>query len=357
MRRRQFISLLGSAAAAAWPTAARAQQAMPMIGYLNAQSIDGFTERLLRGFRLGLKETGYIEGENVAIEYRWAENQYDRLPALVAELVRRRVAVIIAIGALPSVFAAKKETTTIPIIFAAPDDPVKLGLVASLARPGGNMTGVNFFSGELTAKRLELLRELVPGAARVAVLVNPTNAPTLESTLRDVEAAAHAMGLQIQVLNASTSREIDATFATFVRERLDALFVAQDAFFNIRRHQLANMAARHAVPMASGSRDIAEVGGLMSYGTNIADAYHQMGVYAGRILKGATPKCSASPCRRCCSPAPTRCSNEARHLLQCMSQLVAQSVGGQAVEFTSAFGEAAEVHGRRAPIASEAYDP
>ena len=239
-------------------------------------------------FRQGLRETGYIEGENVAIEYRWAENQYDRLPTLANELVRRRVAVIVGVGALASAFAAKAATTTIPIVFVAPDDPVKLGLVASLARPDGNLTGVNFFSGELIAKRLEVLRELVPGVARVAILVNPANL-TVNSTLRDVETAARAMGLQIKVFNASTSREIDTAFITFVREQPNALFVAQDSFFNVRRHQLANMAARHAVPMASASRDIAEVGGLMSYGTNIADAYRQVGIYTGRILKGAKP--------------------------------------------------------------------
>ena len=288
MKRREFIALLGGAAAA-WPLAARAQQAaMPVIGYLNAQALEGFTERLLRGFRQGLREAGYIEGENVAIEYRWAENQYDRLPTLANELVRRRVPVIVGVGALASVFAAKAATTTIPIVFVAPDDPVKLGLVASLARPDGNLTGVNFFSGELTAKRLEVLRELVPGVARVAILVNPANL-TVDSTLRDVETAARAMGLQIKVFNASTSREIDTAFITFVREQPNALFVAQDSFFNVRRHQLANMAARHAVPMASASRDIAEVGGLMSYGTNIADAYRQVGIYTGRILKGAKP--------------------------------------------------------------------
>ena len=287
MKRREFITLLGGAAA--WPLAARAQQpAMPVIGYLNAQALEGFTERLLRGFRQGLREAGYIEGENVAIEYRWAENQYDRLPTLANELVRRRVAVIVGVGALASAFAAKAATTTIPIVFVAPDDPVKLGLVASLARPDGNLTGVNFFSGELTAKRLEVLRELVPGVARVAILVNPANL-TVDSTLRDVETAARAMGLQIKVFNASTSREIDTAFITFVREQPNALFVAQDSFFNVRRHQLANMAARHAVPMASASRDIAEVGGLMSYGTNIADAYRQVGIYTGRILKGAKP--------------------------------------------------------------------
>ena len=288
MKRREFITLL-SGAAAAWPLAARAQPpAMPVIGYLNAQALEGFTERLLRGFRQGLREAGYIEGENVAIEYRWAENQYDRLPTLANELVRQRVAVIVGVGALASAFAAKAATTTIPIVFVAPDDPVKLGLVTSLARPDGNLTGVNFFSGELTAKRLEVLRELVPGVARVAILVNPANL-TVDSTLRDVETAARAMGLQIKVFNASTSREIDTAFITFVREQPNALFVAQDSFFNVRRHQLANMAARHAVPMASASRDIAEVGGLMSYGTNIADAYRQVGIYTGRILKGAKP--------------------------------------------------------------------
>jgi putative ABC transport system substrate-binding protein len=262
---------------------------MPVIGVLHTQSLEEFTGRLLRGFRQGLKEAGFVEGENVVIEYRWAENQMDRLPALAAELVRRKVAVIFATGGLPAVFAAKAATTTIPILFSAPGDPVGFGLVTSLAKPGGNLTGTNFFSSELTTKRLELLRELVPGAARVAVLVNPANATGTETTLRDVEAAARAIGLQIQVLNASTGREIDAAFASLVRERADALFVGQDGFFNIRRHQLANMAARHAVPMASGSRDIAEVGGLMSYGTNITDAYRQVGVYAGRILKGAKP--------------------------------------------------------------------
>ena len=288
MRRREFITLLGGGAAA-WPLAARAQQpAMPVIGFLGGTSPDTFADRL-RAFRQGLKDTGYVEGENVAIEYRWAENQIDRLPELAAELVRRKVAVIAATGGVTSTFAAKAATTTIPIVFGAGEDPVRLGLVASLARPGGNLTGINFFAVELAAKRLELLRELVPGAARVAVLVNPANATNTETTLRDVEPAARAIGLQIQVLNASTSREIDAAFATFVRERPDALFVGQDVFFVSRRVQLANMAARHAVPMTSGSRDIVEVGGLMSYGSNITDAHRQIGVYAGRILKGAKP--------------------------------------------------------------------
>ena len=237
----------------------------------------------------GPEESGYVEGENVAIEYRWAENQIDRLPELAAELVRRRVAVIAATGGPPSVLAAKAATTTIPIVFIVAEDPVRLGLVASLARPGGNLTGINFFTTELVAKRLELLRELVPAATRVAVLVNPANAARCETTLRDVEPAARAMGLQIQVLNASTSREIDAAFATFVRERPDALFVGTDPFFTSRRVQLAHLAARHAIPATYADARFAEAGGLMSYGANIADAYRQVGVYTGRILKGAKP--------------------------------------------------------------------
>ena len=289
MRRREFITLLGGAAVA-WPLVVRAQQpAMPVIGFLGGTSPDTFADRL-RAFRQGLKDTGYVEGENVAIEYRWAEGQNDRLPELAAELVSRKVAVIAASGGPAPAFAAKTATTRIPIVFGVGEDPVRLGLVASLARPGGNATGINFFNNELTAKRLELLRELVPGAARVAVLVNQASgASNTETTLRDVEPAARAIGLQIQVLNASTSLEIDAAFATFVRERLDALFVGQDVFFVSRRVQLANMAARHSVPMTSGSRDLAEVGGLMSYGANIRDAHGEIGVYAGRILKGASP--------------------------------------------------------------------
>jgi len=291
IKRREAITLVGGAAVAPamlWPRAARAQQpVMPVIGFLNSTSPDGSTERL-RGFRQGLKEAGYVERENVAIEYRWAENQIDRLPALAAELVRRPAAVIAATNT-SSALAAKAATTTIPIVFIVAEDPVRLGLVASLARPSGNLTGINFFSGELAAKRLELLRELVPAATRVAVLVNPTNAPTTESALRGVEAAARAMGLQIQVLNASTSREIDTAFATFVRERPDAVFVNLDPFLNSRRAQLVNLASRHAVPATFSNRDFAEIGGLMSYGTNIADAFRQLGVYTGRILKGAKP--------------------------------------------------------------------
>jgi ABC-type uncharacterized transport system substrate-binding protein len=286
VKRREFITLLGGAAAA-WPVAARAQQvAMPVIGFLESASPDA--DRL-RAFRQGLKDTGYVEGENVAIEYRWAEGQFDRLSALAAELVDRRVAVIVASGGTAPAFAAKAATTTIPIVLTVSEDPVRLGLIASLSRPGGNLTGINFLSSELTAKRLELLRELVPAASRVAVLINPANAATTETTLRDVEAAARAIGMQIRVLNASTSREINAAFATFVRERPDALFVGGDSFFNSRRVQLAILAAHHAMPATYQGRQYAEAGGLMSYGSNLSDAYRQVGVYVGRILKGAKP--------------------------------------------------------------------
>jgi putative ABC transport system substrate-binding protein len=284
VRRREFVTLLGGAAA--WSLAASAQQAMPVVGFLYPTSPDAIPDRV-RGFRQGLKDVGFADSENVAIEYRSADGQFDRLPALAAELVRRQVAVIAA-GNLASALAAKAATTTIPIVFVVAADPVRLGLVASLARPGGNLTGINFFNVEVTAKRLELLRELVPGATRVAVLVNPAN-PATETTLRDVEPAARAMGLQLQVLKAGTSREIDAAFATFVRERLDALFVGGDSFFVSRRFQLVNLASRHAVPATFSNRDFAEVGGLISYGANPADAYRQVGVYAGRILKGAKP--------------------------------------------------------------------
>jgi putative ABC transport system substrate-binding protein len=288
MRRRQFISLLGGGAAAAWPIATRAQPTMPVIGFLNPTSPDSSADRL-GGFRQGLKDTGYVEGENVAIEYRWAENQLARLPVLAAELVRRQVAVIVAAPGGAWALAAKAAITTIPIVFVAAEDPVRLGLVASLARPDGNLTGINIFIAELAAKRLELLRELVPGAVRVAALVNPANATTTETTLRDLEPAARAMGVQIQVLNASTSREIEAAFATFVRERPDALYVGGDPFFNSRHVQLVHFATRHAVPATYSLREYAQVGGLMSYGTNVVDAFRQVGVYTGRILKGAKP--------------------------------------------------------------------
>jgi putative ABC transport system substrate-binding protein len=285
MKRREFITLLGGAAAA-WPFAARAQQAaMPVIGFLSPVSQN---EELLRGFRQGLKEAGFVEGENVSILYRSAENQMDRLPALADDLARRRVAVIVTIGQ-SSTFAVKAATATIPIVFIAGEDPVRLGLVASLARPGGNLTGINIFAAELVAKRLQLLREMVPTAARVAVLVDPASVTITEATLRGVEPAARAMGLQIQVLHASNSREISAAFATFVRERPDALFVSIGPLFTARRVQLATLAARHIVPMTSGNRQITETGGLMSYGANIADAFLQLGVYVGRILKGEKP--------------------------------------------------------------------
>jgi putative ABC transport system substrate-binding protein len=287
MRRREFIGLLSGAVA--WPLAAHAQQpAMPVIGLLDPTSPDATAARL-RAFRQGLKDTGYVERENVAIEYRWADNQIDRLPELVADLVRRQVAVIVTSGGAASAFAAKAATAAIPVVFLVGEDPVRLGLVASLARPGGNLTGINFLSGELAAKRLELLRELVPPAAHVAVLVNPIG-PATETTLRDVEPAVRAMGLRMQVFNASTSREIDAAFATLVRERLDALYVGGDPFFDSRRVQLTQLAAFHRLPATFHSRDHPEIGGLMSYGSSLTDARRQLGVYTGRILKGAKPQ-------------------------------------------------------------------
>jgi len=286
MTRRQFIALLGGAAAA-WPLAARAQPAMPVVGFLHSASPDGNADRV-RAFRQGLKEAGFVEGENVAVEYRWADNQVDRLPALAADLVRRQVTVIAA-TTTPAAIAAKAATSTIPIVFLAPEDPVRLGLVTSLARPGGNLTGVNFFVSEVSAKRLELLRELAPGAIRIAVLVDAALSTSAESTLRDVETAARSMGLQIQVLNASTSREIDAAFAGFARDRPDALFVATSAFFADRRVQLALQAMLHRIPAAYPFRDFVEAGGLMSYGAGLRDAIRQVGGYTGRILKGAKP--------------------------------------------------------------------
>ena len=285
--RREFMSLLG-APAASWPFAARAQQpTMPVIGFLNSQSPDAIVNRV-RAFREGLKDSGYVERENVAIEYRFADNQLDRLPALAADLVRRQVVVIIA-GNTSSALAAKAVTTTIPILFNVAEDPVKLGLVASLARPGGNATGINFFTAEVMAKRLGFLRELVPAAARVAVLVNPANVGRAQSTRGDLEPAARVLGLQLQFYDASTSKEIDAAYATLVRERPDALFVGSDTLFTNRRVQLIALAARHALPAAYSVRESVEAGGLMSYGTSLADMYRQVGVYAGRILKGEKP--------------------------------------------------------------------
>jgi putative ABC transport system substrate-binding protein len=288
MRRREFITLL-CGAASALPVAARAQQSkMPAIGFLSPTSSEMFEARL-RAFRQGLKENGYFEGENVAIVYRWADGQFDCLPELAAELVHLQVAVIVTAGGPPSTLAAKAATTTIPIVFNAAEDPVRLGFVDSLARPGGNLTGVNFFIAELTAKRMELLRELVPRAKRVAVLTNPAQSLNSETTVREVEAAARATGLQIQIFNATTSREIDAAFASLVDERPDALFVGPDPLFNGRRIQLILLAARYAMPATFAIRDIVEAGGLMSYGPSNTDAWRQQGVYAGRILKGAKP--------------------------------------------------------------------
>jgi putative tryptophan/tyrosine transport system substrate-binding protein len=285
--RREFVRLLGGGAAA-WPLVVRAQQpAMPVIGFLHPQSPEAFADPA-RGFRQGLKDTGYVEGENVTIEYRWADNQIDRLPAMAAELVRRRVAVIVATGGGPSALAAKAATTAIPIVFNIADDPVSQGLVATLARPGGNITGVSILSTELTTKRLDLLRELVPGGVRVAVFVNP-NGPSADVTVREIEAAAGTVGLKIHVLKASTSREIDAAFATFVRERPDALFVGNDTFLTSRRVQLVHLATLHRLPATYSVREFADSGGLMSYGASLRDAYLQVGLYAGRILKGAKP--------------------------------------------------------------------
>jgi putative ABC transport system substrate-binding protein len=287
MRRREFISLLGGAAA--WSLPARAQQpAMPVIGFLHTQSPEGYREPM-RAFRQGLKDVGYAEGENVAIEYRWADNQFDRLPALAADLVRRRVAVIAATGGHSSGLAAKAATTTIPIVFSVGDDPVRTGLVASLARPGGNLTGVNVFSIELAAKQVEFLRKLVGRMVRVAALFNPANVPATEVQLRDIETAARGLGLQYRVVNADTPREIDAAFASIGDERPDALFVADTPFFIVRRVQLTQLATLHRLPAVYGQRDFAEVGGLMSYGSSLSEAYRQVGVYAGRILKGAQP--------------------------------------------------------------------
>jgi putative tryptophan/tyrosine transport system substrate-binding protein len=286
IKRREFISLLGSAAA--WPLAARAQQpAMPVVGFLNSQSPDNQAD-YLQAFRRGLKESGYVEGENVTVEYRWAENKTERLPALAADLVRRQVAVIAASGGLASESAAK-ATPTIPIVFMVPEDPVKMGLVTSLARPSGNLTGVNFFAAELAAKRLGLLRELVPAVTRVAALLNPAEATIAASNLRDMEKAAHSMRLQIQILNASSNDELDAAFATIARDRPDALVISSGAFFTGRRVQLAHLATHHRIPAIHGSRFYPEVGGLISYGTSVSESHREAGVYVGRILKGAKP--------------------------------------------------------------------
>jgi len=291
MKRREFILALGGAVAAPsllWPRAARAQPpSIPIVGYVHSDSPQT-AAGLLAAFREGLSETGYVEGQNVAIEYRWAENDLSRIPELVADLVRRRVAVIATPGSSAAALAAKAATTTIPIVFSLGLDPVQLGLVESLSRPGGNITGVNSMSNELVAKRLGLLHELLPTSTHLGVLVNPQN-PTTESLKKDVEAAATAIGPQIEFFTASTGAEIDTAFASLVQRRADALVVHPDNLFINRRVQLITLAARHAVPVIYPLRPDAEAGGLMSYGTKLADAHRQAGVYTGRILKGAKP--------------------------------------------------------------------
>jgi putative ABC transport system substrate-binding protein len=291
VNRRDFITLVGGAAAA-WPLAALAahaqQQPMPLIGFLQPTSLDTQVDRL-RAFRQGLKENGFVEGENVAIAYRWAEGQYDRLPALAAELASQHVAVIVAAGV--AAFAAKNATATIPVVFNIPEDPVSLGLVASLGRPGGNMTGVNFFVGELGAKQLGLLHELIPSATRIGLLVNPNSMLASETgrITKDVTTAASDIGLKIEVVQASNSREIEAVFETLARNSGNALLVGADPFFVSRRVEFAIQAVRHGIPALYNVREYAEAGGLMSYGTDVREAYRQMGIYTGKILKGAKP--------------------------------------------------------------------
>jgi putative ABC transport system substrate-binding protein len=287
MRRREFITLLGGAAA--WPLAAHAQQpAMPVIGFLHSASAAAYAAPLA-AFRKGLSEAGYVEGQNVAIEYRWAEGQNDRLPALAAELVRRRVAVIVTPGSTAATLAAQAATATIPIVFIIGANPVKIGLVASLNRPGGNATGINDFGVEIGAKRLGLLHELLPGAARFGVLVNPDNPFITESFVTELQMAASAIGRQIEVVTASTNGDIDTAFAALVKKRADALLISPDALFVTRRVQLIMLAVRHTLPALYHRRELAEAGGLMSYGSDLSDQYRQTGLYVSRILKGEKP--------------------------------------------------------------------
>jgi putative ABC transport system substrate-binding protein len=287
MRRREFIAGFGSAVA--WPLAVWAQQRAPVVSVVYGGSAEETIERGGRAFRTALGEAGYVDGQNLTVEYHWLEGRYDRLPVLVADLIRRRVALIAMPANTPGAIVARAATTTIPIVFGVSQGPVKLGLVASLARPGGNATGINFFTNEVVTKRLDLLKKLVPNAVRVAVLLDPVNASSTDSTLRDVQEAASALGLQIGTYNASTSGEIDSAFAMLARERPDALFVAPEAFFVTRRVQLANLAARERIPASYGSRPIVAAGGLMSYGIDGNETWRQVGVYAGQILKGAKP--------------------------------------------------------------------
>jgi len=287
MRRREFITLIGSAASL--PLAARAQQPMPVIGFLHSVSFDTTIANLVQSFHQGLREAGFVEGRNVSIEYRWAEGHYDRLPALAADLVRRQVAVIMASGGTPTALAAKAATTAIPIVVLVGVDPVTAGLVASLNQPGGNVTGVSILNVAVVAKRLELLHELVPTAAVIALLVNPTNPVYTEPETKEARDAARSLRLQLHVLNASNEGEIDAAFATMVQEGAGALVLSPDPFFNSRRVQLAVLEARYAIPVITDRREFVAAGGLMSYGPNLADANHQAGVLVGRILKGAKP--------------------------------------------------------------------
>jgi len=288
IRRREFIVTIGSAAAA-WPLAARAQQgAMPVVGFINGGSADA-SARFVTAFRQGLNQTGFVEGQNLGVEYHWLEGKYDQLPALMADLVRRRVALIATPASGPAARAAKAATSTIPIVFSVAQDPVQLGLVASLSRPGGNATGLNFFNREVAGKRLRLLHELVPKAVRVAVLLNPANAGSAEANLREVQEAAPAIGLQIQILKATTIGEINAAFASFARERPDALFLASDGFFTDRRVQFATLTARDRIPASGAESQFVKAGLLMSYGTDYTETFRQVGDYAGRILKGEKP--------------------------------------------------------------------
>jgi len=288
MRRRDFISLLGGGVAT-WPLAARAQQpAMPVVGFLSTASPDSYAIRL-RAFRQGLKDAGYVEGQNVTIEYRWAEGQNDRLPALAADLVHRQVDAIVAGGGTPSAVAAKAATAAIPIVFEVATDPVKIGFVARLDKPGGNLTGVANLNVEIGPKRLELMHELLPSVTVVAVLVNPANPALFEPFVRSLQTAASGLGLELRVLNASTERELDTVFAALVQLKAGALIIGPDTFFNSHIEQIAALAIGHAVPAVYQYRPFVEAGGLLSYGSDEAETYHQVGIYAGRILKGEKP--------------------------------------------------------------------